>query len=580
MKKVLTVSIQGAVIQMDEDASSLLKSYLEALDAYFRHRTGGREIIQDIEGRIIELFREKKNDKTLVVNIDDVRIVIDILGTPEAIADYDGDNDTEAAEGENPNNISGFVKKSKPVKRLYRDPYNKAIAGVCSGLSVYFKVDVVLIRLIFLLGLVCYLTPVIIYIILWMATPKAITAAQRLEMCGKPVNIDNLEKVIRNTYTDNDLSEEKNINSNIRGFGRFVSGFFSVLIGIISKIFGIFIFLFVITVFLGGISFLFFHPVFFSSMVGYSDMDAYSVTSLFSMFASKGMQLWMYICIIIMVLLPLAVLFLLSLRLLFNIRLRYSLIIMWSLIVWVIAIICIAIGGMLITKNYAVDDKISENIELSNSDTINITTNVNKFLLVNPFSNRQELPLIDDTDTNALYVRPRMSFRTNNDITSYISVTRTSQASSRREAYEYASQIPYKVTISGSQILVPGTFKVGTAPRWIGQGVNIAFYVNNKTVVAINGETLYWLEPWGVDYDNWDVKQNKNKLYYFRMYEGRLKPIHKIAEREQQVVKEAEARTKALDAEKEEDKIKTETEEQAETEEVKDVEKEDTDTVE
>ena len=530
MKKVLTVSIQGAVLQMDEDASSLLNSYLEALNSYFQHSTGGREVIQDIEGRIIELFREKKGDKSQVVSIDDVRMVIDIMGTPEAIADYDSDIDTDATREDPKNNSTDFVKKSKPVKRLYRDPYNRAIAGVCTGLSVYFKVDVVLIRIIFLLGLVCYLAPVIIYIILWIATPKAVTAAHRLEMSGKPVNINNLEQVMHNAY--NDSSESKITYSNNRSVGRFIIGFISKFIRIISKILGLFIFLFVIAVFLGKISFLFFHPVFFSSIAGSSDMDVYSIINLFSMFASSGMRLWMYICIILTVTLPLVVLFLLSLRLLFNIRLRYPVIIMWSLIMWVIAIICIAIGGVLITKNYAVDDKISENIELNYSDTIYITTNVNKFLLVNPINKRQELPLIDDTNPNALFVKPRMSFRNNNDTISYISVTRSSRGSSRREAYEYASQIPYKVMLSDSQILIPGTFQVSTAPQWVGQGVNIAFHVNHKTVIAINGETLHWLEPWGVSYDNWDVKQNKNKLYYFRMYGNRLTPIHEIEEKE------------------------------------------------
>ena len=57
-------------------------------------------------------------------------------------------------------------------KKLYRDPYNKVIGGVCSGLSEYFEMDVTVIRLIFVFALFVVGGGFLTYIILWIVLPK------------------------------------------------------------------------------------------------------------------------------------------------------------------------------------------------------------------------------------------------------------------------------------------------------------------------------------------------------------------------------------------------------------------------
>ena len=58
------------------------------------------------------------------------------------------------------------------IEKLKRDDEHKSIAGVCSGLAMYFDVDVVLIRLIFILGTLSAYPFILLYLILWMITPK------------------------------------------------------------------------------------------------------------------------------------------------------------------------------------------------------------------------------------------------------------------------------------------------------------------------------------------------------------------------------------------------------------------------
>jgi phage shock protein PspC (stress-responsive transcriptional regulator) len=71
------------------------------------------------------------------------------------------------------------------------------LGGVCAGLEHYFKINALWFRLIFLLTLALGGSGVLVYIILWIIVPKALTTAEKLEMRGEDVNIQNIEKIIR-----------------------------------------------------------------------------------------------------------------------------------------------------------------------------------------------------------------------------------------------------------------------------------------------------------------------------------------------------------------------------------------------
>jgi phage shock protein C len=56
--------------------------------------------------------------------------------------------------------------------RLTRSPTDRMLAGVCGGLGNYFGVDPVIVRLIFVVGVVTGITP-FLYPVLWLITPQA-----------------------------------------------------------------------------------------------------------------------------------------------------------------------------------------------------------------------------------------------------------------------------------------------------------------------------------------------------------------------------------------------------------------------
>ena len=55
-------------------------------------------------------------------------------------------------------------------KRLYRNKQDAKIAGICSGIGDYFKIDPIMIRLLFLVALFLG-GGLIVYIIGWLVIP-------------------------------------------------------------------------------------------------------------------------------------------------------------------------------------------------------------------------------------------------------------------------------------------------------------------------------------------------------------------------------------------------------------------------
>lgn len=61
---------------------------------------------------------------------------------------------------------------SDNIKRLFRNSHDKKIAGVCSGLADYFNIDATVVRIIFLIALLCGSLGFWAYLIVWIAAPE------------------------------------------------------------------------------------------------------------------------------------------------------------------------------------------------------------------------------------------------------------------------------------------------------------------------------------------------------------------------------------------------------------------------
>ncbi len=175
MKRTIQINLAGTIFNIDDDAYEILRDYLNAVERQFMSGVEGREVINDLEMRMSELFTERLKPLRQVIATDDVREVLGTLGAPEDIGGH-----REGAPRYS-QTYSGRYEGRRRTRRMYRDGQDKSVGGVCSGLAYYFDFDPLLLRILFVIGLFMGFG-FLLYIILWIALPVAQTTEQIREM--------------------------------------------------------------------------------------------------------------------------------------------------------------------------------------------------------------------------------------------------------------------------------------------------------------------------------------------------------------------------------------------------------------
>jgi len=186
MKLTVNINLGGYAFNMDEDAYERLRQYLKTIEREFSGETSSAEIISDIEGRVAELFKSRLTAYKQVINMKDVEEVMDILGSPELIS---GSGSAESGS-----------RTYSSSRRIYRDPDRRIFGGVCAGLAAYLNIDALIIRIVFAILFLAGGFGILIYLVLWVVLPEARTTAQKLEMRGDPVNIENIKESVKREF--------------------------------------------------------------------------------------------------------------------------------------------------------------------------------------------------------------------------------------------------------------------------------------------------------------------------------------------------------------------------------------------
>lgn len=198
MNKVININLGDYPFTIDDDAYDHLSSYLETIHNHFRSSEGYEEITNDIEARLAELFQESLGSRQ-IVNLKDVKDAISVMGTPE-------DFGAEPIDEEDQNEKKSY----KTGKRLFRNPEDEVIGGVCSGIAAYFGIaDPLWVRIAFIVFTISGGFGIPLYIILWIVLPQAASASDRLAMRGEPINISTIGNIIEEEFDNlsNKVSE-------------------------------------------------------------------------------------------------------------------------------------------------------------------------------------------------------------------------------------------------------------------------------------------------------------------------------------------------------------------------------------
>jgi phage shock protein C len=203
MQRILQINIAGRVLPIEEDAYNILKDYISSLERQFAGEDG-KEILEDIENRIAELFSIRLQGGAPAIDRSDVQKVMDTLGAASDLHDGPAGSNSNynSSQGSrqntyNPNWQRGY---SRSQQRLTRDPYDKVIGGVCSGLGHYFDIDPVILRLIMAVLFLVFGIGLIAYIIAWAVIPAA---RSREELYGgQPMTFHDISRNMQEELED------------------------------------------------------------------------------------------------------------------------------------------------------------------------------------------------------------------------------------------------------------------------------------------------------------------------------------------------------------------------------------------
>ena len=200
MDKTKNISLGGFSFLIEENAYTALSQYLAEVRQHLQHNSDRDEIIFDVEQRMAELLKDRTANREVIMH-QDVLYLIEVLGKPEQ---YVEDEETDKATNAAPEASAQAFSANKP---LYRDIDDCKIGGVLSGMAHYFNISPTMLRIAFAVCLILSFVVsyrwiflfngvswaiIILYILLWMIVPAAVTTAQKLEMQGAAVTLDSL----------------------------------------------------------------------------------------------------------------------------------------------------------------------------------------------------------------------------------------------------------------------------------------------------------------------------------------------------------------------------------------------------
>ena len=179
-----------------------------------------------MEVRISELFDEYIREGKQVITIENVEAVIARMGKPEEL------NDDFEKEEENP--TADSTQSEQASRRIYRNPDDKILGGVVSGLAAYLGWDVTWLRIGFIVA-GCFVQWLILgYLIAWIVFPLARTATEKLQMRGEPINVENIGRTVTDGF---ERANEYVHSEKPRSFLHRLGGVFVSIVGFLLKVF-------------------------------------------------------------------------------------------------------------------------------------------------------------------------------------------------------------------------------------------------------------------------------------------------------------------------------------------------------
>ena len=513
MNKTININLGGFFFHIDEIAYQKLRKYLTSISKSLSDDSQGKnEIIADIEARISELLTEKITDSRQVVSEGNIEDIIVIMGQPEDYSEAE-EPYSETTFSQTKNNISG--------KKLFRDGDDKFLGGVASGIAHYFDVDTIWIRLGLLALFFSAGFGILIYILLWILLPEAKTTAEKLQMEGEAVNIDNIEKKIREEFTnvsesvknaanhasekikdganefsekmDQTFSRKRKKNNGLQDFIHTVEKIIRIFFKIFRK------FIAIILIFLAA-------AVILSLIIGAFSIGSFEFLNIESnfihypdFFFAATIPRWLLtISLLTLIGIPFLILLVLGLRILSSNLKRFSKTASLSLLgIWFIALLILIFTAVEFgTSHSNFGHSVQKNpLKIIASDTLVLKMRNNDAIYyqhnLRRNSRRHEVnvggvPLIYTNDIH-------LDIKRSTTNTAYVIIQKTSYGASSSEARKSAEEIQYLYSVQENNLILDAFFLSDLKNIFKEEEIDITLYVPKGTHVYLDNSVKNFL---------------------------------------------------------------------------------------
>ena len=524
MNKTVNINLAGIFFHIDEDAYLKLQRYLEAIKRSFTDSQGRSEIIADIEARIAELFNERVQNDKQVIRIKEVDEVISIMGQPE---DYLVDDEIFEDEPK----TSYRSSKSASSRKLFRDTDNSYIGGVSSGLSHYFGIDTIWIRLAWILLIFGAGTGILLYILLWVLVPEAKTTAEKLTMTGEPVNISNIEKKIKDgfdTVTETVGDVAKNVsdsvsnaakNIDVKKTGNSIKSssrtFFDTIGDVIMFFFKVFAkFIGVILIIAGAAALIGLIIGLFS--LGVADIIHIPGLDMVELVNAGETPIWLVSLLAFFAFgIPFFFLFYLGLKILINNLKSIGNVAKFTLLgLWLASIIALVVVGVRQASEHAFEESHTSKTELpiTANDTLDIKmVNSDNFNTDRHRHNRFKLAYNENGDKVLYSSDIDIIVKSTTDSLAKIGIRKRADASNYEKAIERAKNIDYGFELRGKTLLLNSYLTTNPDNKFSDQEVDVILYLPENSIAYFNNSTRNYLHY--RTYDGNIVSRDKTNHY-------------------------------------------------------------------
>ena len=494
MNKTVNINLAGTFFHIDEDAYQKLQRYLEAIKRSFTDSQGRNEIIADIETRIAELFNERVENDKQVVSIKEVDEVITIMGQPE---DYIVDEEIFEDEPKQ----SYKSSRTDTTRKLYRDTENAYIGGVSSGLSHYFGIEPLWIRLIWVLLFFGAGTGILVYILLWILMPAAETTSEKLAMSGKPVNITNIEEKVKEGFSNVKESldgvADRISNADYDGVSNKVKhksrSFFDALGNVIMFFFKIFAkFIGIILIIVGATTLISLIVSLLS--VGVVDIFNFDGIDMAHTFYSSNLPIWVVSLLVLFAVgIPFFFIFILGLKILVDNLKSLGKTANFTLFgLWLASIVTLAIFAAREVAEFSREGEFTNTIELNikANDTLFVEMVNNEKYASNNYRNNDFDIVFDDNNKKQIYSSDvRFLVKSTKDSIAYMEIVKDARGRTYQDARDRAEEIDYNFDYSDGKLKLDNYFLTDADNKFRDQDVTITVFMPEGSVIYSDKST-------------------------------------------------------------------------------------------